>query len=401
MKKVLFVTYGGGHVNVLVPIMHKIKNGREFKCDVIALTTAPQGLKKENINFYQMKDFADLQSIEIGKTLVNNYYSPTSSVSYEETVAYYGCCMRDLIDEKGKEEAYKLLQSEGRRAFLPIRTMKDIIGKVKPDLVITTSSPRGELAALLAAESLGIPTIRIEQFFATRKPLNLEETFFCVINDFVKNKLIQYDINANKIFVTGQPAFDRLSSGIEVLLDIKKKLKIPSSNKLIVWASQKTNHQKEILLKLDEIVNSNDDISLVVKLHPNESIDSFENIDNTRIIFVREYLYELLLAADLVLTEFSTVGLEAILLDKALLTINISSKPDIVPYAESGAAIGVYNLNDLEPKTKMILNNERIQDLLEINRKSYNNDGLAADRIYELVQRILLDNVVRESRIIN
>lgn len=85
------------------------------------------------------------------------------------------------------------------------------------------------------------------------------------------------------------------------------------------------------------------------------------------------------------------MGLEAMLLDKPLITINLTKREDRVPYAEQGAAIGVYGQNDLLSAIKSVLSNQKTISRLRTRRKqfiekySYRIDGKAKERFSYLV----------------
>lgn len=58
-------------------------------------------------------------------------------------------------------------------------------------------------------------------------------------------------------------------------------------------------------------------------------------------------LLDLLAAADLLVTCFSTSAFEAMALDVPVLTVNFSGRPDPIPYVASGAATGAYHPDEL------------------------------------------------------
>ena len=109
-------------------------------------------------------------------------------------------------------------------------------------------------------------------------------------------------------------------------------------------------------------------------------------------------IYELLHASDLLITTHSTVGLEAILLEKPVITLNLTSKPDLMPYATSGAAIGVYKKEDLVPAMQTALFNPETKEEMAKRRKAfvlehtYKPDGQASKRVAELITRLIQES---------
>lgn len=392
-QKLLFVTYGGGHVNAIIPVIKEVQKNNIYDYEVLALTAAVKILRSNNINFKQMKDFCDEEIIKLGIPLARKYHKEDSDVSFEETVAYYGSGMKDLILDYGLKGAYEKFDSDERKAFLPVNKMKSIIKEIGADMVIATSSPRTEKAALIAARLLNRPALRIEQLFYANDVDLPRGVHFAVLNEIIRDKLLLRGIDAEYINVTGQPAFDKLKieRPYNKITSLRDRLKIRKEHKIVMWASPGNKDQSAILDKLIEIEKKNDNIQLIIKLHPNESGELQKNIvraKRSKTLVMDSNLHELILLSNLVITEFSAVGLEAIFLDRPLLTINLFNIKGQIPYAESGAAIEVQNLNKLEDEMNNILYNHETQRKLGLCRRRYNNDGKAAMRVYNLIEEI-------------
>ena len=59
MKTVLFVTYGGGHVNMILPVYQFLSKDPEYNLIIFALTTAGAKLREHGIPYLSYKDFID------------------------------------------------------------------------------------------------------------------------------------------------------------------------------------------------------------------------------------------------------------------------------------------------------------------------------------------------------
>ena len=114
--------------------------------------------------------------------------------------------MLDLIDQFGKEKAKEIWLNHGRQGFYPINFFKKILRNIKPDLVISTNSPRSEKAALRASKYLNIPSLCLVDLFGVQEidwlKVNGHGTKICVIDNKVKNFLIENEENADEIVVT-------------------------------------------------------------------------------------------------------------------------------------------------------------------------------------------------------
>jgi CDP-glycerol glycerophosphotransferase (TagB/SpsB family) len=98
------------------------------------------------------------------------------------------------------------------------------------------------------------------------------------------------------------------------------------------------------------------------------------------------------------MTVHSTVALEAMLLNKPVITINLTGTPDYMPYAESGAALGVYREEDLVPAIRKALRDPQVIEEMAQSREkfiseyAYKPDGQAAKRIAELITRLIAES---------
>ena len=162
MSKALFVCYGGGHADALIPIMHYLNSNTNINVEAIGINLAVEKLRKAGIPCKSLADYLDIRSVEIGFPLAKERHNFNSKVSFADSIAYYGYTMSDLIDDVGTEIAYKILKIFDRRTMFPVKTMMRIFDQEKPDVVITTTMNRFEAASLYAAGKLGISTVKVE-----------------------------------------------------------------------------------------------------------------------------------------------------------------------------------------------------------------------------------------------
>ncbi|HHT7189437.1 TPA: UDP-N-acetylglucosamine 2-epimerase [Bacillus cereus] len=398
MKKVLFITYGGGHVNIAIPIIKKLANSQGIEPVVIALTTAAITLKKHNISFFRLMDFFEDKEKEkiqlIGRSFLKEHHNFYAGLDELDTIAYMGTCYYDLLQKYGEEEAAKKFEINGRKSFFPTEVMKKIYSKIDPDLVITTSGQRTEGAAVFVAQHMNIPTLRIVDLFGNTGTLP-QGDFIAVINEYAKQCLVKRGISEDKIFITGQPAFETLFTKTrEDQQKLLEELNIQNKfSTLVTYASQKTPEDREVLIEILETFKKLKNHQLIIKLHPSEdgvmqkSLCSSYNLANVKI--VRDADTQTLLSmSDIILTQFSTCGLEAILLDKRLITINFSNKPDVIPYAPMGAALGVYHGGDLLNALESI-ELEDVKRELKRGRQLFWMNNCPTQEIADLIQKIL------------
>jgi hypothetical protein len=139
---------------------------------------------------------------------------------------------------------------------------------------------------------------------------------------------------------------------------------------------------------------------LAIKLHPSDSpanIKLYQTLvqagDDSVLIVPHGTLplNELLAACDLMITRDSTVVLEANLLDKPAMTINLSEADEELPYAATGGALGVYEYEDIGPAIRAVLQDETVRRGLAETRQNFLSqhtgpqDGRAAERIVKII----------------
>lgn len=336
MKKVLFVTYGGGHVNIVIPIAKEIEKHDDIEYSIVAFTTAIPVLEVSGLKFKTLIDYLPFfkdskKIIDIGYSLASQYHNPDVGFSIEETSAYLGCSMYDLIKKIGKEKALEKFNKDGRKAFCPTSIMKQILKIEKPDIVVTTVPYRMEKAAVLEAKELGIKTVFIHDFnFIESDDLFKIVDIHCVMNKIVKNQLMNFGIVENKIFVTGQPAFDYLIDPVIKRQDdeIYREFNLSSNKKIIVWIADNSKVlTKTYFDEIAKIIKKFKEYQFIIKMHPGEeNIEKFENLsknDNKNTFLIhRCNNKELIHIGDLFLVGVSTMGLEISRAGKNMICLN-------------------------------------------------------------------------------
>ncbi len=368
---ILLVAYGGGHVAMLAPIAQTLTaQGRPFI--FLALTTAKSVLDRlgiPSIGFRDLPEATDSDAQRWGIELAGDL-PVGGAVSSKETIAYLGASFRDLVYEHGELDARRRYSETKRQAFLPVATMRRFIERISPDLVVATNSPRAERAAILAAGQLGIPSVCVVDLFAIQEVQWIGQpgyaTRVCVLNDSVRDRLLAHGRDAHEIAVTGNPAFDQLRApeNIQAGAQLRRERGWDDGKKIILWASQiePLKHPFVDLLGdptlpcrveeyLREIVTADENLRLVVRYHPSER-NVFNRANRVDFSPLSEPIATLLHAVDVVVVTASTVGLEAALSGRPVISVDLSVFTPDTQYASMGISTGVTDLSEL----KMALN---------------------------------------------
>ncbi len=403
MKKIFFVSYGGGHVEALLPVYLKLMSREEYQCSYLALTTAYRKVRDNNLPCIGFKDLVNAEnssSLLKGKSLFERE-TGNSLISYEESIAYMGLSYCDLVQKYSEQEAKLQYQKYGRQAFYPIYTLKKYLIKEKPDLVIATNSPRAERAAIDAASQLGIPSICLVDLFAFQEISWIGRQGFankvCVISDYVKKNMITAGRMEEDIIVTGNPAFDEITKycDAESISTFRRKKNWKEGEQVILWASsiEPEDHpyldkKGDVLLpvkvedELCKLVNRYSGLRLVIRPHPNDSRCVVRQPDYVEISSQEENINEILPAVDCVVVMASTVGLQAALISKPLINIKLSVFSKDAPYDEMGLSTGVERLSEL---------NSTVLRLLAEKKESHSlpKVGKATDNIIRVIDDVI------------
>ena len=352
-----FVTYGGAHVQMVMPVILRLR-GLGYKTIVLALTTAQQVLEKSGIPYIGFADLVqpgDEYALEMGKKLADDL--PTPPLNAAETFAYLGLSYSDLEDRLGKHEAAALYAQKGRQCFEPITVLKRALQKYAPDMVVVTSSPRAEKAAAIAARELGIPSVCIVDLFGRFTEWAADPAYtdkLLVFSNIARDFFIARGRSEKDIIVTGNPAMDRLS-------DTKWQSKAQQwkaergweYNPIVFWASHAEPAPNESLpADIDravlDAVSKHPDWRLIVRFHPSEPVRFTDAGPQVYVSPSSEEVTPLIYACDVCVIINSTVGLEAAIIQKPLVSVDLSVFTPITPFAQMGISIGITSLSDMD-----------------------------------------------------
>ena len=117
-KRVLFVTYGGGHAQMVLPVVSWLQRSKALDIKVLALTTAAPIFKGAGIpclGFRDFLDFGDAAALAWGERLLEGNNSEVTAD--DESIAYLGLSYVDLQDRLGVAGAEAAYSRHGRQAF--------------------------------------------------------------------------------------------------------------------------------------------------------------------------------------------------------------------------------------------------------------------------------------------
>lgn len=372
--KILFVTYGGGHVRMMLPVIRSLLDQGGLSIEVLALTTARDYLARHGIKSKGFRDLvteADGQALAWGRALMDGQTHP--SVEAAESEAYLGLSYAELVEDRGLEGARQAFGHRGRAAFNPVRVLGRALRQLAPDLVVATSSPRAEAAALRAARTHGIPAICLVDLFALEELKYISQPGYadriCVLDEHVLARFLAAGRAGHEVVATGNPAFDSLADPALARQAAQWLASQPwRARKKILWVSQPepARHRitgepgdeglpRRVFEAMSQLAARRPDWHLIVRPHPSEDAAGFRPGPNVSISTQQEPLHMLLHAVNAVVCMTSTVGYEAALLGKPLIHLPLSVYRDEADYTQMGLALRCDTLEGLERALNSIL----------------------------------------------
>ena len=244
-----------------------------------------------------------------------------------------------------------------------------------------------------------------------------------VSGELAKKRLMKWGTEAHRLVITGTPRYDRLSRASFMFnkQKITRQLRVGMDKGIILLANQPITtmdvpgfinaHMDEregykLLMGVIEAVKELPDKKLVIKIHPGDRNEAFtrrivaEAGMADEVVIVKKYdTFKLVSCCDVLLTCWSSVATEAILLGKPVILLNFTGRRDIHAYTDSSGSTmqalkSVYRPQDLVSAIRSVLQNQGTSDHLKesshfISDIAYKTDGLASKRVANLVKELI------------
>jgi hypothetical protein len=403
-RRAFFVTYGASHIAKIAPVIRELEI-RGIECLVMALTIGHKKAKQMGLDPLGYRDFLPLLGeratdvLSIGESMQSGNTHP--DVDLHETHCYLGINYLEWLDDLGEEAARAKYADRGRQGFMPVRFMGAVLDSLQPGLVVATSTPRTEEAAIRAAVQRGIPSLTMVDLFAPpsdpflRRPIHAQR--ITVISEEVRERFLEHQLDSIQVVTTGSPDFDELFDPREELaahafLQAKGWL----NRKVVLWAGiLEPEHADlrgaELGLAVERVlrewVRSTPGTALIVRYHPGQyhEFPSLPPQDGVHVsIPGKESIAPLLHASNTVIHQVSTVGLQAALLGKRVLHLGFSAWVQAADFDLSslGNSEAVDSL--LQLRTKL-----DAEDAVASCRRMRVPSGPAAPRVADVAQQLL------------
>ena len=381
------------------PVLEEFKNeSKKFFIFTSDLSTS-LALSKQGVPFVNLFEETNIL-IEIIK----------KSDKGKEIQAKLNECIKKNTAVIGIEELFSYFFSQSLRSIALIIILEHIVKQSQPKSVIAAAD--GEMLESILSQvsrKYKIQSFSILPAAVVQRPIFSD--WFHVDKIFVpgtkgSDLLNKLGYSQDRIVITGNPKYDYIKNvdfnKTRVLLsdqigtDPKKKL-------IVVIMSRWHDNDETWMSNLIKFCNKNN-LDIIIKIHPlykREDNSMSENKINaikkncSNLYFNIGYDYDLtnlLVASDIVITEYSDAGVEAILLGKILITVNFVNEDfdRYINYHKYDASIYISRYNDLEQSIHDILIGKKSNNLdygRERIIEMYNNqnDGKATKRIFRML----------------
>jgi len=204
------------------------------------------------------------------------------------------------------------------------------------------------------------------------------------------------------IVITGNQRYDFLPERIKEYdkKEIISELGLDDGKRTVLFITSPFSSDNNIKTLMNEIFNeisSLDNIQLIIKVHPTEnerlyeeSAKRFKNLDFK--VIKNKNMFELLYVSDIAITTYSTAGLEAMIMKKPLIVINLTGEDYPIDYSGDGAALRVEEKGILRTAITHLLEHYKLKiNLLKnadryLHKHLYKVDGKAAERIINIIE---------------
>lgn len=387
---------------MVTPVVRAIAARAGWVTHVLAATTAGPEMTRQGIPWFgytQLLREGDDDALRWGRELLADSHDPASGISVDESIAYLGLCYRDLVGRLGDDEARRRYEHYGRHAFLPLAPLRRAIERARPDVLVTTNSPKSERAALLVAREMSIPSIYIEDLLGIHSGAHLELDPLAIADRFCVGSTIaadnarrRYGVSAGQIRLTGNPAFDRLALlGDRERDEGRLELRVGRDRSLIAYMDP-AGTPPEAVAALAAEIRGIRGARFVARRHPNNrtvpSAEYATRLGQDVALAEEIGLDRLLMAADVVLSVASTTAVEAVLLGRQVIQLGVGTgipaftgdRAEDLPLFRHGCATLVEDVSELRDAIRSVLGSSG-QEIIAAARRVFVEPGHAAASI--------------------
>ena len=256
---------------------------------------------------------------------------------------------------------------------------------------------------MTVARKKGIPSLTLlaGQIFDHPQYGFLNADVIAVNGEPARNLFLSRGISPDRVVVTGMAHYDETFKCAERLQASRKSTEL----RLVVFATENLplHETLRMISAVAEAIMMKPGLRLAIRPHPREDEAIYKDYVgkfHSDKIYVDSTtpLLELFSKTDVVVTGFSNVAVEAMILERPVICMNLGGKPDKLGYIQERAALGIYRPEDTASALDKALSDERVKTTLAEGRRAflekhfYRVDGRASERIVDLIEKLTKRN---------
>jgi hypothetical protein len=248
------------------------------------------------------------------------------------------------------------------------------------------------------ARVMGIPSLCVQDGLAADNAhwWWITADHWAACGDAIPRQMQAHGVAAERFHVTGQPRYDVLCEMRRNAdpVALRAKYEIPQGRRCVLLATQP--HQSPAFVqRIADAVLAAPDVVLLLRQHPAEHAEKYVAMsrdlgERCRLLGTAGNIFELIAASDALVTEFSTVALEAVILGKPVVTANFGDVPTIVSFAELGIAVPARDERELTRAVTRALATGKVEPKAEraVIDLIGPLDGQSSNRVARLIESL-------------
>ena len=347
------------------------------------------------------------QKLELNKETNRIYMELSSYIKFimipEEKKKYKYFGQKDMYVMFNGIKDNRGLYSGFRHSMMLIDMLDEAFDAYKPRSVLAMphASP-GPAHAIDIARARGVTSVTMPAVTVDSNrrsiPINWKTDIIASYGTQCSSAFIETGHNKETLILTGNASLDTLvRREVEATEDeVYSRLGIDKKMKIVLVATSRIDAREDIWLnEMHDYCEGRGDAIVVIKSHPSFDPSTYSKVRKGKHCVVLDDIpiYSLIFSSSVVVTDYSTTGAEAALVDKPVIVVNLLGKEfPSNNYDQLGVALLIDDLSKVVPALDSILDDdEKVRAKMKRARvqfaKDYNfkNDGQAADRIADIL----------------
>jgi len=360
LKKRILIAHDTISPGKILPWAKKI--AKDYDIVYVGVRESGDEFKKAGIKYRKLQDYFTAGIInnlrQARKEFECDYYAVSRNPEIAKALSYNGIGTKEILDEMLLYMHY--IGYPIAAAYVEL--FSNVIEIERPDIVVTVDElSRFGRALVKVANSHGVKTMVVQHGALLDHPLfsNIIAEKFAAFGAQTKNLLVKRGTNAEQVIIVGQAEETPKERPEKIRAKICAALNLNSKKPIITFASQGRGEESVNYQSLKVFYNaakSFPELQFVTKLHPDESeklhAEFVRKLDLCNVTIIKDIkIKELLLASDIVVNIYSTVGMEALSLGKPLISLTASMPESYFPQGK-----GAYRCKNADSVKKAINN---------------------------------------------